>query len=644
MIAFRIQPWLSLAAVFAFLQVAAAQQTPVYQPLEADVSTPLKLQKAPMLLSRFPTSFDIALSADGAQTWTVDIDGRVWRRPARRAERAVLVAETDCEPACAMFSADARWLAFASPEGPVALLDLDSSEIKFQDDTAAQRTVALAFSPDDRLLAGVTVGGKVRVWGVGSGKQVCEWAATPGPVQSLAFSPHGERLAIASYSHDVKLYEVNAQDGATDKSEPQTIDVGPSRITAFAFPPDGKQLAIATSEGAARVHDLTGNGEPIELGTQPFAIWSIVFEPNGRRMAAGSWDGTIKLWDARSWELLQSVKEHDESVTRMVFDDQQGLNSVGLDGRLLYWSPETPSISPSGMLTGRDDSVWVAVYSPDGKRLFVGGRGKRFELWDAEKNKLLVSRAGHATTRCAAFSPDGATLAAGGDDGTIFLCDADSGQTRTTLLRHRGAVSAVVFADEGRTLISACDGGFVKWWDAATRQEQASKHEHRQQIYCAVISPDRKWLLTGGGNWTTGDPGELLVWDRKTRRVHARLAGHKLAVWTIVFTPDGKRFLSSDSSGAVKVWNAETLTEERTLQHATWVRPLAISPDGRTLAVGRGDGAVRLWDTAAWTQRASCGGHETFTFSLQFAPDGNSLVSGGEDGSVRFWRPDVLTP
>jgi WD40 repeat protein len=174
-------------------------------------------------------------------------------------------------------------------------------------------------------------------------------------------------------------------------------------------------------------------------------------------------------------------------------------------------------------------------------------------------------------------------------------------------------------------------------WDVATGQEQGSWKEHRQQIYCASISPDGVWLVTGGGNWTTGDPGELLVWELAAGRLHARVEGHKLAVWTIVFTRDGKRFLSSDSSGAVKIWNSETLEEERTLQHSTWIRPLALSPDGDTLAVGRGDGSIRIWDTANWTEITSCDGHDTFTFSLRFAPAGKILASGGDDGTVRFW-------
>jgi WD40 repeat protein len=115
-------------------------------------------------------------------------------------------------------------------------------------------------------------------------------------------------------------------------------------------------------------------------------------------------------------------------------------------------------------------------------------------------------------------------------------------------------------------------------------------------------------------------------------------------VWAIVFTPDGKRFLSSDSSGAVKVWNFETFAEERTLQHSTWVRPLALSPEGTTLAVGRGDGSVRLWDTATWTERASCDGQKSFTFWLEYAPDGQTLASGGSDGTVQFWHATSKPP
>jgi hypothetical protein len=104
-----------------------------------------------------------------------------------------------------------------------------------------------------------------------------------------------------------------------------------------------------------------------------------------------------------------------------------------------------------------DSQYWT--HDPDGKKLFVGGQEKRFEIWDIENKKLLVSREGQPTTRCAAFSADEKTLAVGGDDKKVLLADADTGETRMVLTGHLGAISAVVFADESRTLVSGCDRG-----------------------------------------------------------------------------------------------------------------------------------------------------------------------------------------
>lgn len=633
----RVQFYAALTATCLIAQLTIADQLPTYDTFDADAHTARRLRAEPLIMSKYPATFSVALSANGKQMRTVDVAGRVSQWSLSQTKGPALVAETESEPACAVLSHDTSLLAFADPDGGVAVMQLETKEIKFRDSSSSDRTVTLSFSSNSGLLAGVTEAGNVRVWKVGSGKLIREIGTASGSIQTVAFSPDGRQLAIASYSHDVLLHRINIGDGSRDAPKPHAISIGDSRITALAYMPDGQQLVIAAADGTTQVHDLAADRPPIALATHPFATWAIAFEPGGQRMATGSWDGTIKLWDTKSWQELQSLKSHEESVSALVFAEQ-GLISTGLDGRLLGWSFDIASIGPAAMIAGRTDPVWVSVYSADGKRLFVGGNNRRFELWDIETRVLLSSREGHPTTRCAAFSPDGKMFATGGDDGQIWLVDPATGETRQTLMRHPGSVSAVVFADDGRTVISGCDRGVVKVWDVATGHEKATWREHKQQIYCVNISPDGKWLITGGGNWTTGDPGELIVWDLKTGRVRANVTGHRLAVWTVVFTPGGEQFASSDSSGAVKIWDIETCEELRTLQHTMWVRPLAMSPDGSTLAVGRGDGSVRLWDTATWTERASCDGHDDFTFSLQYAPGGETLVTGGNDGTVRFWR------
>src|SRR4029453_17361063 len=104
---------------------------------------------------------------------------------------------------------------------------------------------------------------------------------------------------------------------------------------------------------------------------------------------------------------------------------------------------------------------------------------------------------------------------------------------------------------------------------------------------------DDKWLLTGGGDWTSDVPGELIAWELATGRVRARLDGHRLAVWTAALAPNARRFPTTCSSGDVKLWDAETLTELRTLKHSSWTRALAFAPNGKALAGGRGDQRTR---------------------------------------------------
>lgn len=282
------------AAVLATLgllpQLALAQQTPAYQKLDGDVRTLRTLNTAPAELSRFPTSLCIALSTDGKRLRTLDVNGRISERPARHVADQKLLAETNCEPACAILSADGRRLAFADAEGNVVVMDPDTSEVRIRDHEA-ERTVALAFSPDASFLAGVSVSGDVRLWDITSGEVIGQCAVRASAVHAVAFSPDGRRLAVASYGHDVKIYPIDRQKNQSEVMKPQLIRVS-SRVTAIAFLPVAAGLVIATSDGRVRLHDLAGDGEQREVGRHAFASWSLAFDRNGQRMAAGSWDGS----------------------------------------------------------------------------------------------------------------------------------------------------------------------------------------------------------------------------------------------------------------------------------------------------------------------------------------------------------------
>jgi len=606
-----------------------------YQVLDADSSGPrVRLRGEPLTLrGRADRILAVVISADGTSATTIDGQGRLVRWDLGRPGERTHLLNLKTELACAVLSNDGGLLAFADQEGAVTMMQLATKEKQLLAETPTDQTFALALSSDGRQLAAVTRSGQVHVHS-SSGDAftlTCTRSVPKSAVPRVTFSPDGKQIAVASFSNEVRLFD------PAGEGEGKVLQLGESRVTALGFVPDGRQLVVAGADGTTRVVDLSGDRQVVTLDTHVFAVWNMAFDTSHARLATASWDGTIRIWETTSWKLLESHKSHEESISAMAFGPNGGLVSASLEGPLKCWVQDIPSIDAAAIISGRADSVWVGVYAPGGQRLFVGGREKRFELWDVAEKKLVWSRPGQPTTRCAVFSPDGEKLATGGDDGRVILWHTKMRKRLLTMSRHSGAVSAVLYTRDAKTIVSVCDRGVVKLWDAATGEAQASWHEHKHQIYCANISPDGKWLFTAGGNWTTDDPGELIVWELETGRVRARLDGNRLAIWSIEFTPDGQRFATSNSSGDVLVWDAKTLTVERTLKHVMWIRGIAISPDGRWLAVGRGDGSVRLWDTTVWQQKASLDGHDSFTFFLQFSPDGNTLASSGNDGTVRFW-------
>jgi tetratricopeptide (TPR) repeat protein len=64
---------------------------------------------------------------------------------------------------------------------------------------------------------------------------------------------------------------------------------------------------------------------------------------------------------------------------------------------------------------------------------------------------------------------------------------------------------------------------------------------------------------------------------------------------------------------------------------------LAFAPDGRTLASAGWDRTVKLWDAATGRQLRTLQGHSDSVLAVSFSPTAQWLASVGYDGTMRFW-------
>lgn len=102
------------------------------------------------------------------------------------------------------------------------------------------------------------------------------------------------------------------------------------------------------------------------------------------------------------------------------------------------------------------------------------------------------------------------------------------------------------------------------------------------------------------------------------------------------FSHDGSWVACGDQSGQIKVWEAATGREIRTLPgHDRGTTALSTGPDGRTIVSGGMDQRVRLWEASSGQLLRTLEGSESFPLAVAVTSDGQYVVCAGE--AVTVW-------
>jgi len=119
------------------------------------------------------------------------------------------------------------------------------------------------------------------------------------------------------------------------------------------------------------------------------------------------------------------------------------------------------------------------------------------------------------------------------------------------------------------------------------------------------------------------------------------LAGHDDLVWSVAFNNTGNQIASS-SENSVKLWDAETGNELRTLLSGNKKGGMAVafSPNGNNLAVGTFDNVIRVFNVNNGREILTLKSQESIS-SIAFSPDGSKIasVSGSlGDNTAKVWN------
>lgn len=402
-------------------------------------------------------------------------------------------------------------------------------------------------------------------------------------------------------------------------------------VNGVAFSPDGKRLATAGADRTAMVWDVATGRMLLTLAGHDDVVNSVAFAPDGARLATASADGTAKVWDAATGRLLLTFLDHAASIQSITFSpDGSRLATASADGKVIVWDAATGEVV--FRLAGHTSAVHNVLFSPDGSRLATAGADGKVNLWDAGTGQLLRTYSGHLTTTSIAFSPDGKRLAIG--EGLVRLWDVASGEgLMTNCCNTSGPVLSIAFSPDGTRLATAsADVRMVRVWEVGTGEELVSPSGHLGLVRALTFSPDGARLATAS------DDGTAKVWKLPPSGELLTLVGHGGAVNAVAFSAAGTLLATAGADRTVVVWNARTGQRLITLTgHTAPVLDIAFSPDGTRLATASGDRTARIWGVASGKELLALVGHAGPVNSVAFSPDGARLATASDDETVSLW-------
>ena len=143
-------------------------------------------------------------------------------------------------------------IASGSRDDSIRLWDLNTGRLRSDLIGHSDDVLSVRFSPNDKFLASAGYDQTVRLWEVASGRALRIFKGHTNRVFSVAWSPDGERLASAG---DATVRIWHAKSGAALR----VISIGgsietpekkiPENLSAVAFAPDGKRLAVSSTTG-----------------------------------------------------------------------------------------------------------------------------------------------------------------------------------------------------------------------------------------------------------------------------------------------------------------------------------------------------------------------------------------------------------
>lgn len=267
-----------------------------------------------------------------------------------------------------------------------------------------QALLAITYAPDGGALVATGLDHTVRAWAMPSREPIAALDGGENPVDALAFSPDGTRLAYGDQAFWARVVK-------WPSLEPAGEVMHPSAVVSLAFSPRADRLAVSSPGGTGGLYGASGGKQLAELRSRCAA-----YRADGSSLVTAQISGSLSVVDAKSGKVRStfSTSGHVPAVL-LLADDQTALTASPKDPEIHVW--DLKAGKAARVLRGHDQGVHALSLSADRTLLASTGVDRTVRVWDVKSGRELWQRPVEFTA-FVALAPDGKTVAVA--DGAVI--------------------------------------------------------------------------------------------------------------------------------------------------------------------------------------------------------------------------------
>ena len=561
---------------------------------------------AAFLNSEEQPSATIGFSSDGQTLFALDRSGQKVRSWDTRSHAAGVKTDTpvpktkqkpDVRRRAYLLSPDGENLLFMDTDGGMVSWNKSSNEqTAFVPNQKIQGDIALlpaAYSNDSGKLAWIDdvqdksgspdkTKSELRVWDLKNKKQI---VSKVGPrLSAIAFSPDDKMLAALKPNGDILLTQVaDLKQIGKPLANPSTDTSGELRMV---FSSNGQRLAFLYAGGTIGVWDVQTQKQlnTFLRGTMPAAeksqaahsendyksVTTFALDRAGENLVAGYKDGSIVFWGVKNEFKGEYSTLHKSEVIDIVFSpDGSKLLTIAAKGSpelwVRYesaWPDEEPFYRSGELRTGHNYNLSKVAFAPDSKLIAAASEGGPTVLWNLDQRlpgeQLQSGGAGYPS----ALTAEGHLYLLNVADQITELDIAKNEEVRNFSIHldwlGTGAAANTLFVDEnGTVMVVFYFGNNIALWDPKTGTFRGNITTIPGQNNYGPLIHGLTMDITGKKLVVASDDNKLRIWDLATSK-YVSIDYNDPSNLTLALSSDGAKLATCDQNGRLSIWDTAT--------------------------------------------------------------------------------------